>query len=347
MTNSKTESVLSHVVLSSLPPEPAATQALEFILRNAEARQAFVSLFNLHSMFTDSTRVMSEVVLAEDAKPDLVIYDNENKPRLIVENKFWAGLTDAQPVRYLENLPDDEIDSLLVFVVPKTRSPIIWRELIQRCDDADIEVRKVDHHFDVVLTKLTCGNRHIGVTNWENVLATLINVPKVQEDVRQLRALTDRMDAEAFLPIQPEELLNVGLARRLMNYADLAERVVEELRHRQVGNKEGLKATHGIYSSGTYLRLKEKLEVWLGLDLDLWQKDGTTPIWCEIQDTNLNLVKNSMHRLVDEFPGTLDRNGWKCIPIHLTTGVESDRVVEDAADQMGRIADQILENSIE
>lgn len=347
MTNSKTDSVLSHVVLSSLPPEPAATQALEFILRNADARQAFISLFNLPSMFTDSTRVLSEVVLAEDAKPDLVIYDSENKPRLIVENKFWAGLTDAQPVKYLKTLPDDEIDSLLVFVVPKTRSPIIWRELIQRCDDADIEVRKVDHHFDVVLTKLTCGNRHIGVTNWETVLATLINIPKVQEDVRQLRALTDLMDAEAFLPIQPEELLNVDLARRLMNYADLAERVVEELKHRQVGDKDGLQAASSIYYSGTYLRLKKKLEVWLGFDFDLWQENGTTPMWCRIQDTLLNPANASIHRLEDKFPGTLDRNGWKCIPIRLKTGVESDRVVEDAADQMGRIAEQILENSIE
>lgn len=347
MTQDKTESVLSHVVLNSLPPEPAATQALEFILRNPEARQAFVSLFNLQSVLVGSTRVMSEVTLEEDARPDLVIYDSEDNPRLLVENKFWAGLTDAQPVRYLENLPDDGIDSLLVFVVPKTRSTIIWRELIQRCEDAGINVPIVDNHSEVILTKLTCGNRHIGVTNWEYVLATLINVPKVQEDVRQLRALTDRMDAEAFLPIHPEELLNVGLARRLMNYADLAERVVEELKHRQVGDKDGLQAASSIYYSGTYLRMKKKLEVWLGLDFDLWQENGTTPMWCRIQDTLLNHAQASMHRLEDEFPGTLDRNGWQCIPIRLKTGVESDRVVEDATDQMIEIADLILENSID
>ena len=336
------------MVLSSLQPEPAATQALEFILRNVDARQAFVSLFDLPSMFTGSSRVVSEVMLEEDTRPDLVIYDNENKPRLIVENKFWAGLTDAQPVRYLENLPDDEIDSLLVFVVPKTRSPVIWQELLQRCEDARIKVSKANNHSDVVLTKLTDSNRHIGVTNWETVLAALINVPNVHEDVRQLRVLSDRVDAEAFLPIQPEELINVSLARRLVNYAELAERVVEELRHVKVGDKDGLKAAHGRYRSGTYLRLKKKLEVWIGLHFYLWQKQEITPFWCEIHETALKDIEVPAHRLYEEFPGTVDWNQQKCIPIHLTTGVESDRVVVEVAQQVVSIADFLIpENVIE
>lgn len=348
MTDNKTESVLSHVVLSSLPPEPAATQALEFILRDVEARQAFVSLFNLPSMFTDSTRVMSEVALEEDVRPDLVIYDRHNKPRLIVENKFWAGLTDAQPVRYLETLPDDEIESLLVFVVPKTRSLTIWRELKQRCEDAGFNVpHKGVSHSDVVLEKVTKSNRHIGVTSWETVLNTLINVPNVQEDVRQLRALTERMAEEAFLPIHPEELTNVSLARRMVNFANLTDHIVNTLEQDQLTEKDGQKKTFGILFTGTYLRIRKRLEIWLGLEINLWQINGTSPIWCVIDEKELDRLGSAWQSLTDRFPGSLERNTSKCIPLHLKTGVEIDRVVSDAADQLVFIADLILENSPE
>ena len=346
MTNNKTESVLSHVVLSSLPPEPAATQALEFILQNAEARRAFVSLFNLPSMFTHATRVMSEIALDEDTRPDLVIYDSHDKPRLIVENKFWAGLTDAQPVRYLETLPDDKIDSLLVFVVPKTRSLSIWRELKQRCEDAGFNIpHRKESHSDVVLEKISNSNRHIGVTNWETVLATLINTPNLQEDVRQLRALTERMDEEAFLPIQPEELTNASWARRMVNFSNLADAVFEKLERDQLADKVGLKKSRGRLYSGTYLRIRERLEMWLGLELNLWRIYGTSPIWCVMDEKELNRLGASWHTLAVKYPESEDRKTRKCIPLRLKTGVESDRVVADAAEQLVSIAELILENS--
>ena len=347
MNQNKTESVLSHVVLRSLPPEPAATQALEFILRNTDARRAFVSLFNLPSMFRDSTRVMSEVALAEDAKPDLVIYDSQDKPRLIVENKFWAGLTEAQPVRYLENLPEDEIDSLLVFVVPKTRSPSIWRELLHRCEIAGFNVpHRRETHADVVLEKVTNSNRHIGVTNWQTVLATLSQVPGVHDDVQQLRALTDRMDEETFLPIQPEELINASLARRLVNFANLADHVFETLKSKELADKDGLLSSSGLLYSGTFLRVK-RLEMWLGLELNLWQIDGTSPIWCVIHESELKRHSAVWHTLAHQFPGSLDRKTRKCIPLRLMTGVDSDRVVANVAEQLVSIAHLLLENSIE
>ena len=68
-----------------------------------------------------------------DGQPDLTIYDSAGQHRLFVENKFWAGLTDAQPVTYLSHLPQDNDPSALVFLVPEERVRSVWAELRRRC----------------------------------------------------------------------------------------------------------------------------------------------------------------------------------------------------------------------
>ena len=45
--------------------------------------------------------------------PDLVTYDESGAERLLLEAKFWAGLTSNQPVTYLQRLPKDKPSALL------------------------------------------------------------------------------------------------------------------------------------------------------------------------------------------------------------------------------------------
>ena len=82
-------------------------------------------------LVSPSGRAESEVEQGE-GQPDLTIYDAANQPRVFVENKFWAGLTDAQPVGYINALPED-VGSALLFVVPGQRLPSVWGELKARC----------------------------------------------------------------------------------------------------------------------------------------------------------------------------------------------------------------------
>ena len=114
-------SVLAHVVLNgSLPSEPAATQALAHILNSSpEIARSFVGVLRQAGLEFEPGHIKAELG-HEDSRPDLTIHDGHGRVRAFVENKFWGGLTDAQPVSYLEDLPDDPPTALL-FVVPEKR----------------------------------------------------------------------------------------------------------------------------------------------------------------------------------------------------------------------------------
>ena len=98
-------SLLSHVVLGSLRPEPAATQALAYLLNTSdELAQAFNGLLDIGGFDFEPGRVETEFS-HENGIPDLTIHDSDGRIRLFaVENKFLTGLTEKQPVFYLKNL---------------------------------------------------------------------------------------------------------------------------------------------------------------------------------------------------------------------------------------------------
>ncbi len=64
-------------------------------------------------------------------RPDMWGMDG-SEPRVFIENKFWAGFTDNQPVEYLKLLAKYSQPSVLLVVVPEARQETIWRELKQR-----------------------------------------------------------------------------------------------------------------------------------------------------------------------------------------------------------------------
>ena len=136
-------SVLAHVVLRLGRSEPAVTQALAHILQEwPDLAKAFVKLAN----FTfELGHIESEIGTDDRGIPDLTIHDAAANIRILVENKFWAGLTDHQPVDYLRQLPDD-INCSLLFIVPDRRIDTIWRVLKDRCHDESVGLGPVDIH---------------------------------------------------------------------------------------------------------------------------------------------------------------------------------------------------------
>ena len=352
MTNNNTESVLSHVVLRSLQPEPAATLALEYVLSDLEALAVFVQFLSLKNLTLDPKKVRSEVTL-DESRPDLLIYDGDGKHRLMIENKFWAGLTDAQPNKYLEHLPKSENGAALVFIVPISRMRSIWTELERR---SSFEFEPISQEAtDAVISAQLPDNRVIAVTSWEAVLDRLRTLPQVEVDVLQLRALVDEINhLETFLPIQVDEPTDVDLARRFINYTDLVDQIASELTSRGKADTKGVGVAHTYRSIGRYLTMNNvsltdrKIGFWFGVELELWRTTGITPLWWVVFNTdwgNIGPVWENMESLFDDLQHDENHSAGerKCLPIRLKTGVDHGRVVEDAADQMIKIADRILE----
>ena len=342
-------SVLAHVVLNgSLPSEPAATQALAHILNSSpNIARSFVGVLRQAGIEFEPGHIKAELG-HEDSRPDLTIHDSHGRVRAFVENKFWAGLTDAQPVSYLEDLPDDPPTALL-FVVPQQRVTTVWNELKLRCTLAEFEWLDAPGKRSVTSSRVGC--KTMLITSWTHVLEGLLDAARsgehdtIRHDILQLQGLTSRIDSEAFLPIRADEVTSQETARRLVNYSGLIEDITQKLRDRGVADTNHLRTAHGYYTAGRYLRVHGKFGLWLGIEFEVWSDAGITPLWTMLDNGEFSGVAGHHHTIRELFDhAQLYKDaGVVYIPIRLNTGEERDRVVEDAVAQMNRIADTLLE----
>ena len=342
-------SVLAHVVLGgSFPSEPAATQALAFILNSSpDIVRAFVGMLREANFEFEPGHIKAELG-HEDSRPDLTIHDGDGRARAFVENKFWAGLTDAQPVSYLRNLPKDP-PSALVFVVPEQRVTTVWNELKARCSQAELKLVDVQSKRTVIWARVDC--KTMLITSWKYVLEVLLDAARsgghddIRDDILQLQGLTSRMDSEAFLPLHADEVTHQEAARRLINYSGLIEDITQQLKDSGGADTKGLRPAHGYYSSGRYLRVHGRFGLWLGIELEVWRDAGITPLWWMVENTAFYGVAGQFETIRGLFDDVqfYENSMLLYIPIRLKTGVERDRVVDEAVAQMNRIADRLLE----
>ena len=166
----------------------------------------------------------------------------------------------------------------------------------------------------------------------------------LQQDIVQLRGLTDQMNAGEFLPLREDEVTDVNVARRLTNYSELIEDIAGRLRTDGIADMEGLRPAHGYTSAGRWLRLHAKFGLWLGVDLIAWRDRGITPIWSEHNtDASFSGVEGRVRQAEKLFDDAQETDGWLYISIRLATRAERDRVIDDAVRQMRSIADRLLE----
>ena len=234
-----------------------------------------------------------------------------------------AGLTDAQPLAYLEALPG-ETSCALVFIVPHQRKYGLWGELREKCRRNGVELESESTADNITWART--GHRTLAITSWKHVLGTLEQAAgaeghsALQQDIVQLRGLTDQMNAGEFLPLREDEVTDVNVARRLTNYSGLIEEIVGRLVTDGIADTKGLLPSHGYYAAGRFLRVHAKFGLWLGVRLDAWRDWGVTPIWWR-QHTKFPFsgVEGKLHQAAALFNEAQEKDGVLYIPIHLTT----------------------------
>ena len=186
-------SVLAEVIPRVMQREPAATQALHYILdASSDLARTFVDL--LEGGRFEIGVIGSEWFYAKGVKPDLSIHDTGETCRMFVENKFDAPLTPGQPVGYLKAL-DPHPASVLAFIAPEYRIDDLWDELKGKCDAARLgfgeESRTADRH------RIRIGNRTMLITSWRRVLdalqeaAAARGLSAIEQEIVQLRSLAE------------------------------------------------------------------------------------------------------------------------------------------------------------
>lgn len=306
--------------------ERVATEALRHILQRSEAARN-----SLERMLVDAGVEVGSLATFTTEEPgdggervDLVCFDASGTKRVLIEAKFWAGLTDNQPNTYLASLPEDT-HSALLFVAPAQRIETLWPELCRRAEE--------QHELLVTSDTPTPGemrgvsiddNRHkMLLTSWRAVLermesqASIAGDRAAVRDIAQLHGLTERMDSDAFLPIHSAEL-GQDFPRRMLNFADLVDDATQRVIANGWADASGLRATPQRYGYGRYFRLHDVV-VWFGIDMSSWAwVEGVhTPLWM----------------------GPSDGSWWD--PICLPTGVEYPVVLDSVVQQIDAIR-QIL-----
>jgi hypothetical protein len=125
-----TESVLAHLALTfSAHPENIAIEALGYILRRSvDAQEALLGFLRQAGIHIEGPLAFrTQAVGPSGERPDLVAIDAKGNERLLIEAKFWAGLTENQPGAYLKR-------GTLLVVCPAQRVNFLWSELRRLCD---------------------------------------------------------------------------------------------------------------------------------------------------------------------------------------------------------------------
>jgi hypothetical protein len=212
-------------------------------------------------------------------------YDDQGAPHVFVENKFWAGLTASQPVSYIRKLAECPQPTLLLVVVPQSRQQSIWRELIRRLEEARISTADRETPAGIVANVTTSLGPILALTSWNKLLDFLevatTNNEAARSDLRQLRALCDQADDDAFIPFSSEAISDKRTPALILQLNSIVQEAttlafIEGLLH-----KGRLVPQADWIRTGRYVNFFEdgRVGFWFGVHFGLWKKHEASPLW--------------------------------------------------------------------
>lgn len=336
--------------------ENIATEALLYILSRSE-----MALQAIHDLIPKGYGVPCPAfadtqVYQDQTFLDLTLFDSMGQPRIILENKFWAGLTANQPVTYLESLEKYPGPTVLLFVAPSRRLATLWEELRRRCSDAETlsEFEQEENHAMRIAS--VGDGRLLMATDWLALLAAIESAlerkgeTSLLEDVRQLAGLCHRQDQEAFLPLTSEELTDLGFARRVLNLEDLAHDIAAAIKEAGIGETRGLRVTYRRHQSGQYLHLGRKIKAggYLCYNPELWLEKGVSPIWLMFSLTEWSkgqIVEAQLGGWFESRPPRayrIDSRDFNiAIPIRLSADKDKAKLIADAVEQVAVLVEEV------
>jgi hypothetical protein len=315
--------------------EVLATSGLGYVLRvSSTARDALRTwLAERGVAIPPDLAYGTEVIDPEqEGRPDVVGAVGKER-YLIIEGKFWASLTDNQPVGYLHSLEDG---GCLLVVAPELRFETVGAELVRRCQRADLEVPGASAIMRGGVSPIA-ARWSLGVVSWRVLLgrlhASLVDHGEagLAADVEQLVGLSELEDQDAFLPVTSTDL-STPTPRRVRQFMEL----VDGLSRR--GEAVGLFSLAGFRSAGAlgwYARYVAAGPVQLAISADLrrWAEQRMTPLWVEAAvDPGTALADLAAATPPGVFfDGT---RGRPVIPLEIPLHVERDELIEDLLRQV-------------
>ena len=327
------DTLLAHIAgMFSSRSEDIAVEALAHILKAPSTRSALEDALRQGGAEVGSIAAVRTQVTGEGGeRPDLVGFDRNGRECVMIEAKFWAGLTENQPNAYLNRLP---LRKALLFVAPASRIEPLWDELRRR---ARVDGQRSASETTEFKSAATGGERRMMLISWPYLLDLLESAADSHSavEIQQLRGLVNRMDQNEFLPLRLDEL-SPEFPRRLLGLQGLVRDAVGRAAAAGCADTSNRSVRSWATAYGHYLRVAGK-EAWFGIDHELWAQGSypDTPLWLELaqsEDEEGNLfakVRGALEPLVQRDPPRCFDNGNALfVPVMLPTGVERDVVLD-------------------
>ena len=334
-------------------PEDLATESLQYIIESSDkAKKIFLKhLYREAGLeaINDNLYFKTQLAGKNLERPDLIGINDKREEVVIIESKFWAGLTSNQPVEYLKRLERSsyEGNKLMVFICPNQRTNSLWNELIRKCniDESYRDLSCTKNNY-IDITK----NINMIIVSWNKILKVIKhelitnNLEKLKSDITQLEGLCSKMDEEAFLPLKGEEL-GIEIPKRIYGYYNLITKVIDKLERLSMVSKEGLKSSSSFGRYTRYLYINN-WGVSLELNLKYWIEKSETPFWIGIKDNNWDYSAE----IKDDLVGLRDINinqifigeyGYTYIPLFLPLGVDEATVIDSVVNDIKRIFNRL------
>lgn len=335
---SEHDTILGHLIgrMVGHRHEDAATEGLAYLLgRYPLVRKRFVELLRATQEELPQDLHFNTQEPSAAGRPDMCGRD-DSRIRVFVEVKFWAALTDHQPVSYLNTLAAVPAATQLLFIVPERRL-FLWRELLAR-----VKAANLDYHegLDPQTVEIS-GRSHrqcFRILSWEAVLRALDAVADehARANLEQLAGLCGTTGGLEWEPLEPGELLDTGVPTRLQHYVDIARGVVEK------GCPDVFRGTN---QPPTWDGIGHKIlfagegapAAWLGVNLIPWRKHGRSPLWLHIDKDRMPAarIKALLNDWAEAAGRTLDEDKLSVLlDIQLLTGRDKHVVIDNVIAQL-------------
>jgi hypothetical protein len=338
--------VFSHIIQKrfSSVNEDVATDALAYILESSPAARR-----GMQNLIAGCAATIPELTFKTQQtegsiRPDMWGYAG-TQPHVYIENKFWAGLTDNQPVSYLKELAKCGTPSVLLVVAPEKRQLTLWRELQARLQAAGISIADDTPQGGNTHVVNTSAGPVMALTSWTALLSTLemqtVDDPAARNDISQLRALCEAADSEAFLPISAETLSDQRTPKLMLQLSDLVQGIVDKGVSKKVLFIDRLRPQSSAERIGRYSHFGEDRRVgsWLGIHFRLWRSYGRTPLWVVLSNTawgRADFMQSIIAPWAKEHAvfTTRDENGDYVIALQIPANEEKSAVVSAIVNQL-------------
>ncbi len=315
--------------------EDVATLSLQYIIsQSPELCRGFNNLIG-NKLRTDISSVIKyscQSIGQNQERPDMSGREASGQELVLCEAKFYAGLTDNQPLAYLKRLKEEDGKGL-VFICPQARIISLWSKLQELCADEDIK--------EVSQDCINVNGISMAIISWAEVIYELQRiasalVPEALSDLSQLDGYCKEMDMNAFIPFTAEELGAIT-ARKQNRYRDVIIKTTDII-HADKKYKT-TKATRGSYNGGFEYKMDiEGYRVHVAYDENMWvtTESKECPFWLLIR-TKDGEQDDRIMSMLDKLPEIdTDNSVWAntYIALEPKVNVPLDEVAEDLKEKI-------------